>query len=247
MKITLNNITKSIINKKKKEATLVLYNVSAEFLDKKINVVLGESGAGKTFLLKVIAGIEDIDNGTIYFDNEDVTSIAVAKRNASYLSQNYALYPHLTVFDNVAYPLKLMKIEGDEIRKRVNDILTYLKIHHLQSRKPKELSGGEAQRVALARALVKRPELLLLDESFSNIDKKLTMEFLQLIKDLNATYSTTIIYVTHSLADAWILSDNVVILNNGEVIESGKIKDLYENKNSFLYHNFIKPGDNNVS
>jgi len=246
MKVVLSKVVKTILNKKTKQAVYVLYNATGTFLDKKINVLLGASGSGKTFLLKVISGVESIDSGEIYYDGEDITNTPVSKRNTSYLSQNNILYPHLTVFDNIAYPLKLMNLDGDEIRKRVNDTLKAFGIEYLQTRKPKQLSGGEAQRVAIARAIIKRPELLLLDEPFSNIDKMHTAEFLKLIKDINKLYSTTIIYVTHSISDAWALADNLLIMDNGEIIESGKIDELYNDKESFLYKNFIDIGEENV-
>ena len=243
MKITLNNVSKYLVNKKKKEAIYVLYRVNATFKNQAINVVLGKSGAGKTFLLKVIAGSESIDEGQIYFDDVDITKETAGKRNLSYLSQNFALYPHLTVFDNVAYPLKIQGIESEEIKTRVNQILNDLKIEHLKSRKPKELSGGELQRTAIARALVKRPHLLLLDEPISNVDQNLKTEFLDLIKTLQQKYLITIIYVTHNLQEAWHLADQVFIIDNGEIIEQGAIAELFNDQTSHFYQNFVKVED----
>ena len=239
MKITMHDVSKIVINKKQKEAVYVLYHVNVEFLDQAINVVLGKSGAGKTFLLKVLAGLEAVDDGQIFFDDEDVTLTSSAKRNLSYLSQNYALYPHLTIFDNVAYPLKLQGIESDEIRSRTDKILKDLKIDHLKTRKPKELSGGELQRAAIARAIIKRPNLLLLDEPLSNIDKALRDEFLDLIKKIHEKYLMTIVYVTHNLNEAYRMSDQVIIIDNGTIKETGLINDLYHDQNSFFYQNFV--------
>lgn len=240
-KIELQNVSKYIINKKTKVAIAVLFDVSCTFLDHSINVVLGESGSGKTMLLKSIGGIEQIDNGNIIFDNTDVTNTPPQLRNASYLSQNYCLYPHLTVFENIAYPLTVQKINEEEIKRRVEEMLSLFDISLLAQRKPKELSGGQLQRVALARAIIKRPDVLLLDEPLSNIDEQKRTIYMDELKALQKKLQLTIIYVTHHLREALYLSDQIVIMSNGTIVEVGNQLDLYNNKSSILYQEYCLP------
>jgi len=241
--IELKNLTKYFVNKKDKTALAALYKLDAIFYDSKVNVVLGESGSGKSVLLKCIAGIEKIDEGEILFDNKNVSNTRPKARDASIMTQEFALYPHLTVFDNIAYPLKVERIPQDEIRERVTDVIHNLGIDVISNRFPREISIGQAQRVALGRAIVKRPSLLLLDEPFSNLDYQLKIDILKELKDIQKRLRLTIIYVTHNLSEASIMADYITILNNGEVVECGKCDELFNNKKSYLYRNFINIGN----
>ena len=238
-KITTVNLTKYYIDKKSKTATAVLYNVDCEIPDKTFTVIVGKSGSGKTTFVKTLAGLIAPDEGSILFDGVDVTSSTASQRNVSLLTQEYALYPHLTVFDNIAYPLKLMRAPAEEIRRRVNGICELLDITLLTSRRIRQLSGGQLQRIALARALVKNPDTVLLDEPLSNLDEKsrytLSMQFAQLQKKLGCSF----IYVTHSITEAQRLADYIVVFENGDVVQQGN-RDTVVKDTSGAFYEFAK-------
>lgn len=238
--LTVQHLSKYIIDSKKKEGTAVLYDVNASFQSNAINIVLGPSGSGKTMLLKAICGLEPSDEGKILDGEDDITNIEARLRGFSYLSQNYALYPHLTVFDNVAYPLKLQNVEVIELRRRVRSVLSFLGIEALASKKPKQLSGGQCQMVAIARSLVKLPRVILLDEPLSNIDQSSRSLFMETFKRIKQEYHTTLIYVTHNLREAYLLGDYVVIMDNGTVVEEGYMEALLQNKQSYLVKNYLE-------
>ena len=238
--LKIQNLTKYIIDKKMQSGVAVIYEASATFKSNQINVILGPSGCGKTMLLKAICGLEAIDEGHIYFGDEEITNVEAKKRGFSYLSQNYALYPHLTVFDNVAYPLRLQKIEDEELRRRVRETLKFLNIEHLSSKKPKQLSGGQCQMVAIARSIIKHPRLILLDEPLSNIDMQSRQLFIETFKRIRSEYHTTMIYVTHALREAYQLADYIVIMDNGTIVEEGPIEALLSDKNSILVKDYVE-------
>ena len=244
--IRFENVSKYFINKKEKTGIAVLYDLNVEFKDRRFSVILGPSGSGKSILLKCIAGLDKIDEGNIFFDELDLTSKAPKDRNVSLINQSFALYPHLTVFDNVAYPLKIANLDGNEIRNKVNKILKLLNIEVLSSRKPRELSGGQKQRVALARALVKEPSVLLLDEPLSNLEEKIKYDFGREILSLSKMLQITVIYVTHNINECTLLADDIFILENGEIRESGDKSELVSNKNSYFYKNYIEVSKNDV-
>jgi len=225
-KITTCNLTKYFVDKKKKTATAVLYNVGCEIPDKSFTVIIGKSGSGKSTFIKTLAGLISPDEGQILFDGVDVTYVTAAQRNVSLLTQEYALYPHLTVFDNIAYPLKLMRAPAEEIRSRVNEICELLDISLLSSRRIRQLSGGQLQRVALARALVKNPDVVLLDEPLSNLDEKSRADISLQFKKLQKKLSCSFIYVTHSIAEAQRLADYIVVFDNGDVIQQGEAQKI---------------------
>lgn len=204
----------------KNSENIVLENFNATFEDRKINVILGESGCGKTTLLKTIIGFYDYE-GQIFFDGVDIINTPVQERNLSYISQKYALYPHMTVFDNIAYPLKILRAPREEIIERVYDLSNKLGITDFLSRKPKCLSGGQLQRVAIARALIKRPALLLCDEPLSNQDKQTDQEIRILFKKTLSELGTTAIYVTHNFEDAFALADKMFVIKNKKIEVSG--------------------------
>jgi multiple sugar transport system ATP-binding protein len=191
-------------------------------------VLLGPSGSGKTTLLRMIAGLEQPTSGRIYIGERDVTQLSPRDRRIAMVFQSYALYPHLTVYDNIAFPLKAQKVPGKEHRPKVEWAAGLLGIGHLLKRKPRELSGGERQRVALARAMVRQPTVFLLDEPLSNLDAKLRASAREEIESFQKRVGTTTIYVTHDQVEAMAMGDRVAVLNKGVVRQIGSPKDVYE-------------------
>lgn len=239
-KIKIDNLTYYYIDKKKKIGISPICNLNAIIDNNSFTIIIGESGSGKTTLLKLIAGIYKPNDGLIYFDNDDVTNLDAASRHLSYISQEFALYPHLTVFDNIAYPLKIAKVPADEIRIRVNEMLTLLDINLYQSRKPKQLSIGQRQRVAIARALIKKPNLILLDEPLSNLDDKLKAETIKLLKEIKEKFAITFVYVTHKLDEVKNIGTNLLILHNGSIVQSGTVDEVITDMKGFYYNNIAK-------
>ncbi len=190
--------------------------------------LLGPSGCGKTTTLRLIAGLLKPDEGDVYFDNEVVTHLPPEKRGVGMVFQNYALWPHMTVYDNIAFGLKIRKLPRDEIRRKVKEVLELVKLSGLENRYPRQLSGGQQQRVALARALVIEPKVLLLDEPLSNLDAKLREEMRFEIRDLQRRLKITTIYVTHDQAEAMALADRIAIMNHGKIVQIGPPKEIYE-------------------
>ena len=225
--IKTKKLNKYYVDKKEKTATAVLYDVDLDIPDGKFTVVVGPSGCGKTTLLKTLAGVIPADDGKIYFSGADVTDALPKDRNVSLVTQEYALYPHLTVFDNVAYPLKLEKVPAEELRRRVNDALGLLDISLLSSRKPAKLSGGQRQRVAIARALVKEPDVVFMDEPLSNLDAATRKELAEKLKNISATTRATFVYVTHNDEEARFLADYIVKMENGSIKLAMPAKDYY--------------------
>ena len=201
--------------------------------------LLGPSGCGKTTMLRMIAGLETIDRGEIYIGDRLVNNVPAALRNVAMVFQSYALYPHMTVYENIAVGLRLRKFPKKDIDERINDVTKKLEINHLLDRYPAQLSGGQRQRVALARALVKRPAIFLFDEPLSNLDaairEKARSEIKLLFKSLNATA----VYVTHDQVEAMTLSDKVILLNDGIIQQVGKPKELYDRPANVFVATFI--------
>ena len=183
--------------------------------------LLGGSGCGKTTTLRMIAGFATPTSGAVFVDGKDLGKIPPYKRNIGIFFQNYALFPHMTVFENVAFGLKLQKCSKEEIRDRVGEILSLVKLTDLDKRYPRELSGGQQQRVALARALVTRPAILLLDEPLSNLDAKLRVEMQVEIKRIQKELGITTIIVTHDHEEAVSLADRVIVMNEGKILQIG--------------------------
>ena len=205
---------------------------------------LGPSGCGKTTTLRIVAGLELPDSGRVIIDGDDVTYLPPYKRDTAMVFQNYALWPHMTVFENVAYGLKVRKLPKEEVRRRVKEVLELVRLEGLESRYPTQLSGGQQQRVALARALVVQPKVLLLDEPLSNLDAKLRVEMREELKRLQRKLGITTIYVTHDQDEAMALSDRIAVMNLGRVVEVGKPDELYRRPRSFFVATFI--GRSNV-
>jgi len=209
------------------------------FPDGKFTALLGPSGSGKSTILYLVAGIYKPTRGKILFDGEDVTHLRPNERNVGLVFQNYALYPHMKVYDNIAFPLKLRKVPEGEIRRRVREVAELLQISHLLDRYPGQLSGGQQQRVALARALVKRPSVLLLDEPLSNLDALLRLRIRSELKRLQQDLGITAIYVTHDQSEALAMADKVVVINEGVIQQEGEPEDVYRHPANVFVATFI--------
>ncbi len=203
-------------------------NVSLEVRDGEFMVLLGPSGCGKTTTLRIIAGLEIPDTGRVYIGGVDVTELHPSERDVAMVFQNYALYPHMTVYENIAFPLRLRGYSEDEIRKRVAEVAEFLNIQHLLNRYPRQLSGGEQQRVALARAIVRHPKVFLMDEPLSNLDAKLRIYMRAELKRLQKELGVTTIYVTHDQAEAMTMADRIAVMNRGRILQVGTPKEVYE-------------------
>jgi ABC-type sugar transport system ATPase subunit len=214
-------------------------NIDLYIKDSEFFVLLGPSGCGKTTTLLLIAGFYKPDSGHIFFDEKIIDDLPPKDRNVGIVFQSYALYPHMTVFDNIAFPLKLKKIHKEEIRKKVKMIAEFLGIQELLDRRPFQLSGGQQQRVALARALVKEPCLFLLDEPLSNLDAKLRAMVRTELKKLQKQLRITTIYVTHDQIEAMTMADRVAVMNNGKIYQVDSPDKLYENPKNMFVAEFI--------
>ena len=201
--------------------------------------LLGPSGCGKTTTLLMIAGIYRPTEGLIYFDDRIVNDLEPKDRNVGMVFQSYALYPHMKVFDNIAFPLKLKKVPKEEIREKVHRVARLLHIEDLLDRKPGQLSGGQQQRVALARALVKEPDLFLMDEPLSNLDAKLRVEMRGELKRLQKDLGITTIYVTHDQLEAMTMADRIAVLNHGRLQQYGPPEELYRRPVNMFVAGFI--------
>ena len=231
MEIVVSNL--SVSYEKKRQDSNVLDGFNATFFDKKFNVILGSSGCGKTTLLKTILGIMDFE-GEITFNGVPSRELTIAEKNLSYISQQTILYPHMTIFDNIAFPLKVIKASRDEIIERVMELADLFDIKDCLSRKPKHLSFGQQQKVALARALVKRPNACLFDEPFSNLDAQTRQEATHYLKKVLKDMGVTVIYVTHDLKEAMSMSDSIIIIKDKKVEFSGSPDELLESDNELL-------------
>src|SRR5438445_6149982 len=197
-------------------------------------VILGPSGCGKTTTLRCVAGLEVPDEGEIMIDNDSVSGLPPRERDIAMVFQNYALYPHMTVAENIAYPRKMKKTAKDEIERRVKEIGELLGLSHLLGRKPRQLSGGEQQRVALGRAIVRKPKVFLMDEPLSNLDAKLRLYTRAELKKLQEQLGVTTVYVTHDQAEALALADRIAIMNKGKVLQYDAPQNIYGRpKNAF--------------
>ncbi len=206
-----------------------------EVNEKEFIVLLGPSGCGKTTTMRMIAGLEEVTRGTILLDERDITDIAPRKRNISMVFQNYAIWPHMTIFDNIAFPLKLKKISSAEVRQRVEETAKMVKIEELLKRIPGQLSGGQQQRVALARALAVKPKLFLMDEPLSNLDAKLRVTMRTELKAIHQKTQATSIFVTHDQSEAMSMADRIVIMKDGEIVQIGTPDDVYfKSANTFV-------------
>ncbi len=220
-RIRLENVTKVFGN------VVAVDHVSFQIEHGEFFTIIGPSGHGKTTVLRIIAGFEIPEEGRVYFDDKDVTFLKPYERGTAMVFQNYALWPHMTVYDNVAYGLKLRKIPEEEIKKKVREVLELVGLEGLENRYPLQLSGGQQQRVALARALVVEPDVLLLDEPLSNLDAKLRIEMREELKRLQRKLNITTVYVTHDQVEALSMSDRIAVLFKGSLQQVGSPEELY--------------------
>lgn len=226
--IKLENVSFSF--KRKRETIPVFDHLSVTFQANKINVVLGKSGCGKTTMLKCINGLYDYQ-GHIYYDDIPVDEVPVKERKLGYVSQEFALYPHFSLFKSISYPLMINGTDIDEIRARVDKISEDLGIQAILSRKPKQVSIGQAQRAALARALIKRPTICLFDEPLSNVDAANRQEIRYYLKKVLDKYNCTAIYVTHDLKEATAIGDYLYLLDETGIVAQGTPNDMLFSKN----------------
>lgn len=213
--------------------------VSIAIPDKALCVLVGPSGCGKSTLLRMIAGLETITDGTCTFDGKVVNAVGPTERDIAMVFQNYALYPHMKVYDNMAYGLRNRGTPKDEIDRRVRATAKTLELSHLLDRRPRELSGGQRQRVAMGRAIVRQPKVFLFDEPLSNLDAKLRGQMRVEIKNLQRALGVTSVYVTHDQLEAMTLADILVVMNAGEVEQVGNPLDIYEQPASTFVASFI--------
>ena len=213
---------------KKYEDTIVINGLSLKIHPGEFFTLLGPSGCGKTTLLRMIIGFNSIEGGTIKVDDKVINNIPVNKRNMGMVFQNYAIFPHMSVFDNVAFGLKQRNVPAAEIEKAVVEILDVVKIGHLKDRMPTQLSGGQQQRVALARAIVIHPQVLLMDEPLSNLDAKLRVEMRNAIKNIQQQVGITTVYVTHDQEEALAVSDRIAVMNDGVIQQVGSPQYIYQ-------------------
>ena len=228
-KIELKNLSKTY--NKKIEA---LHDINFTIEDGQFFVLLGPSGAGKTTTLRCIAGLEKIDNGSILFNDESVTEDQPASRDVCFVFQQYSLYPHYSVYENLAFPLRspMRKLPEEEIKTKVENIASMLKISNKLNNKATQLSGGEMQRVAIGRALVREPNLYLMDEPLSSLDAKLRESLRVELKNIQTNLNATILYVTHDQAEATTLADKIGVLKEGHLVQIGTPEEIYEIPNS---------------
>ena len=231
--ISLQNLKKSFGD------TKVIHNLSIDIKDGELIVIVGPSGCGKSTLLRMIAGLEDANEGNILIDGKKVNSLEPMERNIAMVFQNYALYPHMSVFDNMAYGLKIAKVPKDEINSRVQNAAKILEIQDYLERKPNQLSGGQRQRVAMGRAIVRNPVAFLFDEPLSNLDAKLRVQMRLEIKKLQTQLKTTSLFVTHDQVEAMTLADRMIVMNEGNVEHIGTPLEVYTKPKTLFTAQFI--------
>lgn len=224
---------------KKYGDNVIIKELSLEINPGELFTLLGPSGCGKTTLLRMIIGFISIDGGEIKIADKVINNISPAKRNMGMVFQNYAIFPHMSVKDNVAFGLKNRKIPKDEIEKKVDEILEVVKIDQLKDRMPANLSGGQQQRVALARAIVVQPEVLLMDEPLSNLDAKLRVEMRNVVKKIQNKIGITTVYVTHDQEEALAISDRIAVMDAGVIQQIGKPKQIYQRPANIFVSTFI--------
>ena len=235
-KLCLKNVCKSFGLKNTRKQ--VLSDINLEIEDKTFCVLLGPSGCGKSTLLRLIAGLEEPDCGEIFIDNKKVNDILPKDRDIAFVFQNYALYPHLTVYENMAFPLKVRGENKTTIDEKVKKAASILGLNELLKRKPKELSGGQRQRTALGRAIVREAKIFLMDEPLSNLDAKLRNNMRVEIKKLHSKLNATFIYVTHDQTEALTMGDTIVILNEGKILQKDTPENIFRNPNNTFVASF---------
>ena len=228
--VVLKNLVKSYDGKKN-----IIDNINLEIKDKEFIVLVGSSGCGKSTILRLISGLEDITSGEILIDNKVVNNVHPKDRDIAFVFQSYALYPHMSVYDNIAFGLKMRKYDKKTIDAKVREVADSLNLTELLNRKPKQLSGGQRQRVALGRAIVRNPKVFLMDEPLSNLDANLRVHMRSEIKRLHQKLKTTFIYVTHDQTEALTMGDRIVVLDKGKIQQADTPEVIYNQpKNKFV-------------
>ena len=245
--ITLNNVYRLLNLKKIFEITgnkkTIFENMNLEIDNNKITIVLGKSGCGKTTLLRMIAGFIEPDSGAIYLGDEDIISLPPNKRNVNTIFQKYALFPHLSVYENVAFPLRIKKVDEATIDEEVKKFIKMVGLSEHIYKKPNQLSGGQQQRVSIARALINKPGVLLLDEPLSALDAKLRQNLLIELDTIHDEVGITFIFITHDQQEALSISDRIAVMNEGKVLQVGTPAEVYEAPADSFVADFI--GENN--
>jgi len=232
--LKLENIKKTYDGKK-----YIIKGVNLEIKDKEFIVFVGPSGCGKSTMLRMIAGLEKITSGKLYINGETVNDYSPQKRRTAMVFQSYALYPHMTIYENIAFALKLKKTDKKEIDKKVKEVSKILDLDEFLNRKPASLSGGQRQRVAIGRAIIREPSVLLFDEPLSNLDAKLRNRMRFEISKLRKRLKSTFIYVTHDQVEAMTLADRIVVFNDGYIQQTGTPMELYEKPSNLFVASFI--------
>ena len=223
----LNKITVTNINKKY-NGQIILEDISFDIKEGEFISILGSSGCGKTTLLKILIGIEQPDTGEVYKDGEDITNNPPSKRGMGLVFQNYALFPNMNVWNNVAYALKSQKLPKEEIKQRVDDVLATVGLSDYANKKPNKMSGGQQQRVAIARTLALNPDIILFDEPMAALDADIRMSLRKEIKELQKKLNKTMIYVTHDQEEAFSMSDRIIVMNDSHIVQYDTPNNIYK-------------------
>lgn len=232
--------------KVKKQLTPALQHINLDVRRGELLCVVGESGSGKTTLLKSILGHCKFIDGELLIDGTPIEQVDVRKKNFAYIKQEIALYPHMTVYENIAFPLSVMGASRQETDNRVKEMAAKTELDWLLTRKPRQLSVGQCQRVAIARAMIKRPQILLFDEPFANLDPLVRSDLRRLVKKLHAEYSPTIVFVTHDLSEAFSVGERIAVMDCGTVTELGTPQELRDNPQTELLKGYLKNGTNDI-
>ena len=214
-------------------------NINLEVQNGEFLVIVGPSGCGKTTLIRSILSGISLTEGEILLEGVNIETIKKKNRNLAYISQECNLFPKMTVFDNIAFPLRVMNTPHEEVQRRVKEIAERTEIYELLTRKPTQLSGGQLQRVEIARALIKNPRIVLFDEPFANLDVKLKTSMRTLVKDMHREYNSTFLFVTHDLTEAIMLADKILVMNEGEIVEIGTPQEITEHPQSQFTKEFF--------
>jgi ABC-type sugar transport systems, ATPase components len=242
----MSSVTLKNIYKRYAGGVVAVSDFCLDIEDKEFIILVGPSGCGKSTTLRMIAGLEEISDGELFIDNKKVNDVPPKERDIAMVFQNYALYPHMTVFENMSFGLKIRKMPKEEIRRRVNEAARILEIEHLLDRKPAALSGGQRQRVALGRAIVRNPKVFLLDEPLSNLDAKLRTAMRSELSKLHKRLETTFIYVTHDQTEAMTMGTRIVVLKDGFIQQVAPPQELFEKPCNLFVATFIGTPQMNV-
>ncbi len=237
--VQFRSLTKVYPGSGKQPDVTAVKGIDLEIEDHEFMVLVGPSGCGKSTTLRMLAGLEEISSGDCLIGDQRVNDVLPKDRNIAMVFQNYALYPHMTVFDNMAFGLKLQKVPKDEIQTRVNEAAEVLGLVDLLKRKPKALSGGQRQRVAVGRAIVRKPQVFLFDEPLSNLDAKMRVQMRTEISKLHSRLDATMVYVTHDQIEAMTMGDRICVMNDGEIMQVDKPLDLYNRPQNMFVAGFI--------